>query len=210
MEDQRFQSLMKDPRCRDIPKNVRKVKVDKRFQKMLKHKQFKGNVRIDERGRKVNFSTSEKLKKLYHLKNSSEEEDSSSENSGDERKDFKEKNSSLLRIKKNEMTKHIKPVNASPNKGNILQDRKPKHLQEDKTKAPKLVSDLPDNVAISEDDSSEEEDESIESEDESKNFPSDSGTVQKKKEKLQKNKTIENLKPKKIDSSPDENLSGMY
>ncbi|GBN81983.1 hypothetical protein AVEN_40943-1 [Araneus ventricosus] len=209
MEDQRFKSFVKDPRCRDIPKNVRKVKVDKRFQKLLRHKQFKGNSRIDERGRIVNFSNSEKLKKLYNLKDSSED-DSPSENSEDEQEDFKEKNSSPLKIEENEKSKKVESVDVSEDEGKSLQDKKSKHLQKDKTKVPKLISDLPENIASSDDDtgSSEDEEESIDPEDESKNLEIDSVAVQKNKEKVQKQKTkTENVKSKKSGNLPDGKLS---
>ncbi|CAL1275705.1 unnamed protein product [Larinioides sclopetarius] len=211
MEDQRFQSLVKDPKCRDIPKNVRKVKVDKRFQKMLKHKNFKGNSRIDERGRIVNFSTTEKLKKLYNLKDSSEE-DSSSENSEAEQEGIKEKKSSPLKIKKNEKTKKAKSVDVLEDEEKNLQDgKKSKHLQKDETNAPELVSDLSENIKSSDGDtgSSEDEEESIDLEDELKNLKDDSVAVQKNKEKLPKQKTkTGDLKSKKSDDLQDEKLSG--
>ncbi|KAF8794382.1 Angiopoietin-1 receptor like protein [Argiope bruennichi] len=206
-----FKSLVKDPRCRDIPKNVRKVKVDKRFQKLLRHKQFKGNNRIDERGRVVNFSNSEKLKKLYNLKDSNEEE--SSENSENEQEDTKGKKASPLKIKKDGKSKKDKPFDVLETEGKNLQGKKSKHLKEEKTITPKLIRDLPENAVSSDNitDSSEEEDGSVNSEDESKNLNNNSVTAEKNKNLSQKHKVkIENLKSKKSDDLSDGKLSSMY
>lgn len=106
---ERFQSVFEDLRCREIPKYVRKVMVDKRFTKMLKNKHFKEGGRIDERGRVLDFTTSENLKKLYNFQNSSDEDSSENEQeaekgsfilkSRDEADDFQEKKSEQLKEK---------------------------------------------------------------------------------------------------------------
>ncbi|GIY10912.1 ESF1 homolog [Caerostris extrusa] len=121
MEDQRFKSVTDDLRCRRVPKNVRKVKIDKRFQKMFKSKQFKEGGKIDERGRKLDFSTTDNLKKLYNYNDSSE--DNSSESSENEQND--EKNNNLSNLKKREQMK----------KKNVLQNNKSSFTSENVKKS---------------------------------------------------------------------------
>ncbi|XP_028133942.2 ESF1 homolog [Diabrotica virgifera virgifera] len=82
MEDSRFAHIKTDPKFRRIPKKERKVKIDKRFQSMFKDKQFKVKYTIDKRGRPVNHTSNEDLKRYYEL--SSESESSVSESESDE------------------------------------------------------------------------------------------------------------------------------
>lgn len=86
LKDGRFSKLINDPRYRQIPKTERKVKIDKRFQSMFDNDKFKVKYTIDKRGRPVNQSSSENLKKYYDL--SSEDSDSSEEDE-DEHKENK-------------------------------------------------------------------------------------------------------------------------
>lgn len=76
MEDKRFAHIKTDPKFRRIPKGARKVKIDKRFQSMFKDKKFKVKYTVDKRGRPVNHTSTEDLKRYYEL--------SSSESSSDE------------------------------------------------------------------------------------------------------------------------------
>jgi hypothetical protein len=76
MEDKRFTHIATDPKFRHIPKGSRKVKIDKRFQSMFKDKKFKVKYTVDKRGRPVNHTSTEDLKRYYDL--------SSSESSSDE------------------------------------------------------------------------------------------------------------------------------
>lgn len=75
MEDDRFKHIRSDPKFRRIPKTERKVKIDKRFQSMFNNKNFKVNYTVDKRGRPVNHTSSEDLKRYYELSS----EDSSAE-----------------------------------------------------------------------------------------------------------------------------------
>ncbi|KAG5887354.1 hypothetical protein JTB14_018369 [Gonioctena quinquepunctata] len=77
MEDERFSHIATDPKFRRIPKSQRKVKIDKRFQSMFSDKKFKVKYTIDKRGRPVNHTSSEDLRRYYEL--SSEDEVSESE-----------------------------------------------------------------------------------------------------------------------------------
>lgn len=76
LNDKRFAYIARDPKFKRIPKAERKVKVDKRFQSMFNDKKFSVKYTIDKRGRPVNQTSSENLKKYYDLSSSEEEEDS--------------------------------------------------------------------------------------------------------------------------------------
>ncbi|XP_058799477.1 ESF1 homolog [Phymastichus coffea] len=73
LKDKRFAHIAKDPKFRRIPKNERKVKIDKRFQSMFKDKKFAVKYTVDKRGRPVNQSSTENLKKYYELSSSEDE-----------------------------------------------------------------------------------------------------------------------------------------
>lgn len=79
-KDKRFAHIATDPKFRRIPKGARKVKIDKRFQSMFKDKNFSVKYTVDKRGRPVNHSTDEDLKRYYEL---SSEDESSSESNDD-------------------------------------------------------------------------------------------------------------------------------
>ncbi|CAB0030444.1 unnamed protein product [Trichogramma brassicae] len=76
-KDERFAHIPKDPKFRRIPKSERKVKIDKRFRPMLYDQKFVTTTSIDKRGRPLHQSSTENLKKFYHL--SSDEEFSGQE-----------------------------------------------------------------------------------------------------------------------------------
>lgn len=79
--DERFAHVQSDPRFRGVPKSVRKVKIDKRFQSLFTDKKFQLKYSVDKRGKPVNQSNIENFKKYYEL---SSEEDSSGEGSDEE------------------------------------------------------------------------------------------------------------------------------
>ncbi|XP_021556344.1 ESF1 homolog isoform X2 [Neomonachus schauinslandi] len=70
MSDQRFRKVTKDPRFWEMPEKDRKVKIDKRFRAMFHDKRFKLNYAVDKRGRLINHSTTEDLKRFYDLSDS--------------------------------------------------------------------------------------------------------------------------------------------
>ncbi|CAG9101955.1 unnamed protein product [Plutella xylostella] len=80
LKDSRFAKYLNDPRYRQIPKHERKVKIDKRFQSMFKDEKFKVKYTVDKRGRPVNETSTENLRKYYDL----EESDDASSTSEDE------------------------------------------------------------------------------------------------------------------------------
>ena len=82
--DPRFKHVTRDPRFRQMPKKQRKVKVDKRFQSMFSDKRFKLKYSVDKRGRPIDTSTNENLKKYYELASESSGDDEENDNSDDE------------------------------------------------------------------------------------------------------------------------------
>lgn len=77
LKDNRFTKYLNDPRYRQIPKHERKVKIDKRFESMFSDEKFKVKYSIDKRGRPINETSTENLRKYYELEES--DEDSSSD-----------------------------------------------------------------------------------------------------------------------------------
>ncbi|XP_048478454.1 ESF1 homolog isoform X2 [Plutella xylostella] len=95
LKDSRFAKYLNDPRYRQIPKHERKVKIDKRFQSMFKDEKFKVKYTVDKRGRPVNETSTENLRKYYDLEESddasSTSEDEESESSKTKKDDDNEK-----------------------------------------------------------------------------------------------------------------------
>ncbi|XP_030041096.2 ESF1 homolog [Manduca sexta] len=77
LKDTRFAKYLNDPRYKQIPKHERKVKIDKRFQSMFNDSKFKVKYTVDKRGRPVNETSTENLRKYYELDES--EDDSGAE-----------------------------------------------------------------------------------------------------------------------------------
>ncbi|XP_047533514.1 ESF1 homolog [Vanessa atalanta] len=75
LKDSRFAKYLNDPRYRQIPKHERKVKIDKRFQSMFKDDKFKVKYTVDKRGRPVNETSTENLRKYYDLDDSNDDTD---------------------------------------------------------------------------------------------------------------------------------------
>ncbi|XP_057329046.1 ESF1 homolog [Microplitis mediator] len=75
LKDPRFADIPKNPKFRGMPKNERKIKIDKRFSSMLKNKEFRVVYTVDKRGRPVNQSSSENLRKYYDLSSEDDTDD---------------------------------------------------------------------------------------------------------------------------------------
>ncbi|PZC79549.1 hypothetical protein B5X24_HaOG216214 [Helicoverpa armigera] len=88
LKDDRFTKYLNDPKYRQIPKHERKVKIDKRFQSMFKDEKFKVKYTVDKRGRPVNETSTENLRKYYEV---DESEGSSSSDEDLEEKTENEK-----------------------------------------------------------------------------------------------------------------------
>lgn len=72
--DERFLRVQKDPRFWEMPERERKVKIDKRFQSMFHDKRFKVKYTVDKRGRPINLTSTEDLKRFYQVSDSEEDE----------------------------------------------------------------------------------------------------------------------------------------
>ncbi|XP_007476728.2 ESF1 homolog [Monodelphis domestica] len=70
MNDERFRRVTVDPRFWEMPEKDRKIKIDKRFQAMFHEKKFKLKYSVDKRGRPINHSSTEDLKRYYDLSDS--------------------------------------------------------------------------------------------------------------------------------------------
>ncbi|XP_043283835.1 ESF1 homolog [Venturia canescens] len=75
LKDKRFAHIAKDPKFRRIPKSERKVKIDKRFRSMFEDKKFTVKYTIDKRGRPINQTSTENLRKYYDLSSSEDEKE---------------------------------------------------------------------------------------------------------------------------------------
>lgn len=73
--DERFLRVQKDPRFWEMPERDRKVKIDKRFQSMFHDKRFKVKYTVDKRGRPINHTSTEDLKRFYKVSDSEDDED---------------------------------------------------------------------------------------------------------------------------------------
>ncbi|KAM6971982.1 ESF1 homolog [Aplochiton taeniatus] len=72
--DDRFLKVKKDPRFWEIPEREHKIKIDKRFQSMFHDDKFKLTYTVDKRGRPINHTSSEDLKRFYNLSDSEDED----------------------------------------------------------------------------------------------------------------------------------------
>ncbi|XP_013186902.1 ESF1 homolog [Amyelois transitella] len=79
LKDSRFAKYLNDPRYKPIPKHKRKVKIDKRFQSMFSGDNFKVKYAVDKRGRPVNETSVENLRKYYDLEESDNTDDETEE-----------------------------------------------------------------------------------------------------------------------------------
>jgi hypothetical protein len=77
-KDDRFASIARDPRFHKMARTYRKTKIDKRFQGMMTDERFKLKYTVDPRGRPINQTSKENLRKFYVL-SSSDEDDSDDE-----------------------------------------------------------------------------------------------------------------------------------
>ncbi|XP_035634835.2 ESF1 homolog [Oncorhynchus keta] len=84
--DDRFQKVKKDPRFWEMPEKEHKIKIDKRFQSMFHDDRFKLKYTVDKRGRPINHTSSEDLKRFYNLSDSEEEREDGKDKEEEEEK----------------------------------------------------------------------------------------------------------------------------
>uniref|UniRef100_A0A8C1VUG6 ESF1, nucleolar pre-rRNA processing protein, homolog (S. cerevisiae) n=2 Tax=Cyprinus carpio TaxID=7962 RepID=A0A8C1VUG6_CYPCA len=73
--DDRFSKVQKDPRFWEMPSREHKVKIDKRFKSMFHDERFKLKYTVDKRGRPVNQTSTEDLKRFYKLSDSEQSDE---------------------------------------------------------------------------------------------------------------------------------------
>ncbi|KAJ4945148.1 hypothetical protein JOQ06_013684 [Pogonophryne albipinna] len=109
--DERFLRVQKDPRFWEMPERERKIKIDKRFQSMFHDKRFTEKYTVDKRGRPINQTSTEDLKRFYNV-SSSEDEDNDEEGVKSkkvaERKKKKEVKEKLVKVEKEVKEKLVK------------------------------------------------------------------------------------------------------
>uniref|UniRef100_A0A8C8B7Z5 ESF1 nucleolar pre-rRNA processing protein homolog n=1 Tax=Otus sunia TaxID=257818 RepID=A0A8C8B7Z5_9STRI len=88
LNDGRFSRVTRDPRFWEMPEKERKIKIDKRFRAMFHDEKFKLKYTVDKRGRPVNYSSTENLRKFYALSESDSDlsEDDSKEHTEKKKK----------------------------------------------------------------------------------------------------------------------------
>uniref|UniRef100_A0A672I777 ESF1, nucleolar pre-rRNA processing protein, homolog (S. cerevisiae) n=1 Tax=Salarias fasciatus TaxID=181472 RepID=A0A672I777_SALFA len=72
--DERFLRVQKDPRFWEMPDRERKVTIDRRFKSMFHDRRFKTTYTVDKRGRPINHSSTDDLKRFYQVSDSEEED----------------------------------------------------------------------------------------------------------------------------------------
>ena len=125
--DKRFAHIGRDPRFREMKKQHHKVKIDKRFRGMFNEKRFKVKYMVDKRGRPVQTSSSDHLRRYYHL-SSSENEDSDGSEGEEEGEEKEGKGTDESKKKENQGHGKLKEV---------AQKKKVKDVERKKKKKPK-------------------------------------------------------------------------
>ncbi|XP_060755080.1 ESF1 homolog [Neoarius graeffei] len=109
--DERFARVKKDPRFWEMPDVEQKVRIDKRFQSMFHDERFKLKYTVDKRGRPVNHTSTEDLKRFYKL---SDSEQSDADDTHEEQKKKK------VKAKEEELEKGEEPVSKKAGKKKVL------------------------------------------------------------------------------------------
>lgn len=96
--DERFRRVQKDPRFWEMPEKERKIKIDKRFQSMFHEQRFKVKYTVDKRGRPINHTSTDDLKRFYKVSDS-EDEDEEDEEGGTSKKEAERKKKKKVKEK---------------------------------------------------------------------------------------------------------------
>ncbi|XP_034053276.1 uncharacterized protein LOC117533561 isoform X2 [Gymnodraco acuticeps] len=86
--DERFLRVQKDPRFWEMPERERKI--DKRFQSMFHDKRFTEKYTVNKRGRPINQTSTEDLKRFYNVSSSEDEDDDEEGVKSKKKKEVKE------------------------------------------------------------------------------------------------------------------------
>ncbi|KAM7394788.1 hypothetical protein PAMP_021571 [Pampus punctatissimus] len=143
--DERFLRVQKDPRFWEMPDRERKIKIDKRFHSMFHDKRFKVKYTVDKRGRPINHTSTEDLKRFYNLS-------SDSEDGGDDEEDAESK-----KKKKVKADGEVKKGKAAPERGvRIIEEGE----EDDEEEQPAEEGDLEDTEGSEEEEEDDAEEES--------------------------------------------------
>ncbi|EZA60993.1 ESF1 homolog [Ooceraea biroi] len=134
LKDPRFTHVWTDPKFRRIPEAKRKIKIDHRFKDMFEDKKFTAKRTVDKRGRPLNQTTTENLRKYYDLSNS-EDEDASVPSTS--QKDKKKKKKSKGETKKQANDKQEAVKEAESDSASSEDASVPSTSQKDKKKKSK-------------------------------------------------------------------------
>lgn len=99
--DERFHRVQKDPRFWEMPERERKIKIDKRFHSMFHDSRFKVKYTVDKRGRPINQTSTEDLKRFYNISDSGDDEEEEEEEGGRSKKEGKQKKKGKEKLVKN-------------------------------------------------------------------------------------------------------------
>lgn len=196
LKDARFAHIARDPKFRRIPKAERKVKIDNRFKGMFKDEKFTVKYTIDKRGRPVNRTTTEDLRKYYDL-SSSEDEDASVSSASKKDSKKKVKDTKEKRKDKKKSTKEIESKidsvkNSSDKKS---EDKKREDEKNEDQKSDDSLSNREDLSGIKTEEHSDEDEssnESSDSEDESVQKEFSQAELDKNDRQLHKRRKDEN------------------
>ncbi|KAM3865402.1 ESF1 homolog [Diretmus argenteus] len=166
--DDRFLRVQKDPRFWEMPEKEHKIKIDKRFQSMFHDKRFKVKYTVDKRGRPINHTSTEDLKRFYNLSDSEEEDD----------EDAESKKASEGKKKKKKITEKSEGVVKSEKvakKGKAVQSKDGDDDDDEDNKEQQSVDEDDVDLGDSVTDGSEEEEEEEEEDDEGGSGEEESG-----------------------------------
>ncbi|XP_071553179.1 ESF1 homolog [Temnothorax nylanderi] len=187
LRDARFAHIARDPKFRRIPKAERKVKIDHRFKGMFKDEKFAVKYTIDKRGRPVNRTTTEDLRKFYDL-SSSEDEDASVPSTS--KKDSEKKVKDIKEKRKDKK----KSAKETESKIDSVKDSSDKKNENEKSKDDSLSS-REDLSGIRTEESPDEDESTSETSD------SEDESAQKELSEIELDKNDEQLHKKKKDEN---------
>ncbi|XP_067297028.1 ESF1 homolog [Pseudorasbora parva] len=162
--DDRFSKVKKDPRFWEMPNRERKVKIDKRFQSMFHDQRFKLKYTVDKRGRPVNHTSAEDLKRFYKLSDSEQsDEEQEDEKTEKEKKAVEQEDESDESEDEEEAEKVLKSEKAKKTKEPLIKGVRV--FEEDEDEKSGVEEDEEDGSSEGDEDEEEEEvDEEVESE----------------------------------------------
>lgn len=118
--DDRFLKVKKDPRFWEMPDKDRKVKIDKRFQSMFHDDRFKLKYTVDKRGRPVNHTSAEDLKRFYKVSDS----DLSDDEQQEVKKEKKKKKNKKAEVEEHEDEEVQEEDEDTPKEKSLNEDKK--------------------------------------------------------------------------------------